>query len=248
MIRIVHMSDIHLTENGRVIWETDTFDHFNRAINVVKQIRDVDAIIVTGDLSDDGTLWTYQYIDRIFASVGVATYCIPGNHDSIKTMLYEFKPAFLKFDTSVHIKGWKIILADSVIVEDFDSNKNKSRGYLTEECLYRIESEIEEGLPTIIAMHHPSQEPGGWLNRKLLENRNEFNAMIGVYPNVRLVLYGHTHNFNEFTQGTIKFVSSSSIGYAFDKDLPKFQIADGHEGFNIIEIENNNITILPIYI
>ena len=34
-MRIIHLSDIHIVENGRPIWETDTKLHFDKAINKI---------------------------------------------------------------------------------------------------------------------------------------------------------------------------------------------------------------------
>ena len=94
---------------------------------------------------------------------------------------------------------------------------------------------MEEGLPTIIALHHPPLEPGGWLNRKLLDNRDDFNEIISQYP------YGHIHYYTDVKRGHIRYSSSSAVGFAFDKELPKFQIAKGLEGFSIIDIDKNEI-------
>jgi Icc protein len=137
-------------------------------------------------------------------------------------------------------------MLNSVTPADEDPNQNKARGFLSEESLSYIKQELKEGLPTIIALHHPPLEPGGWLNRRLLENREAFNQTIDSYPNARLVLYGHIHYFTEIQQGHIRYSSSTSVGFAFDKDLPKFQIADGLEGMSLIEINNDIIDITHV--
>ena len=248
-MRIIHMSDLHLTKGGYPIWETNTMDHFNKSMEIIRRMKDIDAIIVTGDISNDGSEWTYRYADRMFSSLGIPTYCCPGNHDSIKMMLEEYKPSFYQvLPPSCIIKGWKLVMLNSVIPDDEDSNQNKARGFLSLESMDFIRNELVEGLPTIIAFHHPSLEPGGWLNRKLLDNRDDFNELVSNYPNARLVLYGHIHYFTDKQQGHIRYSSSTSVGFAFDKELPKFQIADGLEGFSLIEIENNIIDIRKIHL
>ena len=80
-MRIIHLSDIHLENNGVPIWETDTMCHLNKAINIIKSLANVDVIVVSGDLSNDGSRWTYEYIDEIFETTGIPTICCPGNHD-----------------------------------------------------------------------------------------------------------------------------------------------------------------------
>ena len=61
-MKIVHLSDLHITKDGVEIWGTNTLSHFQQAIDVISQIDDIDAIIVTGDLSNDGSNWSYTYI------------------------------------------------------------------------------------------------------------------------------------------------------------------------------------------
>ena len=246
-MRIIHMSDLHLTKDGCPIWETNTMEHFNQSIDIIRGMQNIDVILVTGDISDDGCEWTYQYADRLYSMLGIPTLCCPGNHDSLKMMLDEYKPSFYQvLPHSRIIEGWKIVMLNSVVPADENPEQNKSRGFLSGESLSYVKRELEEGLPTIIALHHPPLEPGGWLNRRLLENRDEFNQTINSYPNVRLVIYGHIHYFTEVQQGHIKYSSSTSVGFAFDKDLPKFQIADGLEGFSLIEINNDIIDITNV--
>lgn len=238
------MSDLHLTKDGCPIWETNTMEHFNRSIDVIRGMKDIDAIVVTGDISNDGSEWTYKYADRLFSSLGIPTFCCPGNHDSLKVMLEEYNPSFFKvLPQSCIIEGWNLILLNSVIQDDEDPNQNKARGFLSEASLNYMIQKLEEGFPSIIALHHPPLEPGGWLNRKLLDNRDDFNKIISLYDNVKLVIYGHIHYFTNVLKGHVRYCSSSSVGFAFDKDLPKFQIADGYEGINLIEIINDSITI-----
>ena len=238
------MSDLHLTKDGCPIWETNTMEHFNRSIDVIRGMKDIDAIVVTGDISNDGSEWTYKYADRLFSSLGIPTFCCPGNHDSLKMMLEEYDTSFYKvLPQSCIIDGWNLILLNSVIQDDEDPNQNKARGFLSEASLNYMIQKLEEGFPSIIALHHPPLEPGGWLNRKLLDNRDDFNKIISLYDNVKLVIYGHIHYFTNVLKGHVRYCSSSSVGFAFDKDLPKFQIADGYEGINLIEIINDSITI-----
>ena len=59
------MSDLHLTKDGCPIWKTNTMEHFNQSIDIIHGMQNIDVIVVTGDVSDDGSEWTYQYADRL---------------------------------------------------------------------------------------------------------------------------------------------------------------------------------------
>lgn len=248
-MRILHLSDIHLTENGQIIWDTDTKCHFDKMIEKIRKMTDIDAIIVSGDLSNDGSEWTYKYIDNQFSSLNIPAYCCPGNHDNINMMLKKYHPKFYQIKKYVDIKGWRFYFLNSVIADENNSKQNKARGMISENQLITLEELLfNNRIPSVIVFHHPSKEPGGWLNRRLLENRNEFNDMVSKYPHVKLVLYGHIHYNIQHEHNGILYSAAPSIGYAFDKELPKFQIAEKQEGFNLIEFEGESIKIKKINI
>ena len=95
-------------------------------------------------------------------------------------------------------------------------------------------------------MHHPCFEPGGWLSEKILKNRELFNNIVTKYG-VACGIYGQIHSDTEYCSDKTIFTSASSIGFAFDKELPKYEIAEGKEGFSLIKV-NNSISIENIMI
>ena len=66
-MKIIHMSDLHLSADGALVWEEDCRRKFLTAIKQIKMMRDVDAIIVSGDISNDGSLNSYYFADRVFS-------------------------------------------------------------------------------------------------------------------------------------------------------------------------------------
>lgn len=91
-MRIICLSDLHITEFGVQIWDTSTLAHFNNAISLISTIPSVDAIIVSGDIADKGSPWAYDYVRQAFNNLRVATYFVPGNHDNIQNFtLNSFK-------------------------------------------------------------------------------------------------------------------------------------------------------------
>lgn len=238
-MRLLHLSDLHITDGGLTIWDTDTKAHLEAAISRIIEIDNIDAIIITGDISNDGSMWSYNYVDEQLGKLGIPVYCCPGNHD-IPAGLSNMK--YCQTDVKAHIKGWELLFIDSSI-------PGMARGNLDDKTLHLIEKEASStDAPIIIALHHPPVEPGGWLNRKLLENRDHFNDIIQQFPNIRLVLYGHTHCAATSKIGNIVYSCAPSLGFAFNNNLPKFQIANGEEGFNLIEINESAIEIFTILI
>ena len=231
-MKIAQISDIHLTEHGQVIWDTDTLSHFESAIQGLSKIKDLDAIIVSGDLSNDDSEWTYHYIDERLATLKLPVFCCLGNHDSTSALSIDFK--CLRFDREAMIGEWRFLFINSVSRDPDKLGFFKSRGLILDDDLALLESKIHTGIKTSVVLHHPPIEPGGWLNRKPLENKEVFNDIIRE-SDVKLVLYGHIHCAQQNNQSEILYSSAPAIGFAYDKDLPKYQIADGQEGISILE-------------
>ena len=188
MIRIAHISDIHMTQNGEPIWGVDVKRNFDLAIAKISQLAStLDAIFISGDLSNDGTIESYKYIDDAFKHIGVPTYACAGNHDNVENMDFTLQEGFIKTHCTAQIQDWKFIFINSVVPDEDVKGKNKSRGRLSYESLKNLEDEIaKDGKNTAIILHHPPIEPGGWLNRKLLDNREEFNDSILKFLQVKM--------------------------------------------------------------
>lgn len=241
-MNIIHMSDLHLTADKKTIWGVNTYSQFMKALKKIQSIGNIDCIIVTGDIANDGKLETYNYANHKFAELGVPTFWCYGNHDNISVMNNGCL-SFVQICNDAELNGYRIIFINSIKVDKDNPLYNCSKGYISEIELDRVrtilDSETEH--PVIIAMHHPSIEPGGWLTNKILKNRLQFNQFITSY-NVTCVLYGHIHYFTQVKLNNTLYTSSSSTGFAFDKDLPKYEIAKGKEGFSLIKIIHNSVT------
>jgi Icc protein len=204
--------------------------------------QDVDAILISGDIADKGSVWAYDYVDKTMASLGIPTYGCPGNHDNLSNMIQTMK--FCRINGEVTIGDWNFVIFDSTIQDPDDPSKNRARGELKNQDLDYIEhlASYSES-PVCVVLHHSPIEPGGWMNKKLLENREEFKERISRLEMVKLVLFGHIHYpMTQHQEGTI-YSSAPSVGFAFDKDLPKYQICDGNEGYNVLHITGNNVEI-----
>lgn len=240
-IRILHISDIHLTEQGVPIWGVNTLKHFHTLIDGIKTLPNIDAIIISGDLSNDGTRWTYEYADGIFLQLGIPTYVCMGNHDNFVSL--NNHTHYCKNVRELQIKDWGFLFLNSVIPDIDNPDKNKARGEVDKGQLEFIRGASSKYKNVVLVLHHPPIETGGWLDRRILENRTELIECIQGCRNIRIVMYGHIHCYTNYTQSGVLYTSAPAVSYAFDNRLAKFEIDYGAEGYNLIEIENNDIKV-----
>ena len=246
-MNIIHLSDLHLTSDKSPIWRVNTNAQFIKALEKIRQMSNIDCIIVTGDIADDGQKATYLYADQEFKKIGIETFWCYGNHDCIDTM-NSIDLHFVKICDEAIFKGVHFIFLNSVAKDKDNPKQNRTRGVISDFEYRRLNDILksEKCYPVIIAMHHPCFDPGGWLSEKILKNRELFNNIVTKYG-VACVIYGHIHSHTEYCIDKTIFTSASSIGFAFDKELPKYEIAEGKEGFSLIKV-NNSISIENIMI
>lgn len=238
-MKIIHLSDLHIPEEGKDIWDVNPVLQVKALQKRIKEINDIDAIFISGDISNDGSRWSYEFADKVFSEIGIPTYCCPGNHDNLNIFFGGHTSKFLKTEELLEIENWTFILLNSAI-------DGMSRGILNLEKLENLLNQSNGNVAVVL--HHPPIEQEGWLNRKLLENRDEFNEVIKKNVNIKLVLYGHTHYHSIKKIGSVIYSSATSVGFAFSPKLPKFEIANGMEGFSLITLQGDDINIEKILI
>lgn len=243
-MKIIHMSDLHLTGNGTPVWGENSRRKFMSALSQVRSMEDIDVIIVSGDISDDGTIDSYIYADQEFAKLNIPTYWCAGNHDNLDTLAKIFRPSFCHIGGQVLIDGWRLYVINSVAIDEYDPNTNRSRGIVTSQQREKLNKQLDmQPEPSVIVLHHPPLEIGGWQDDKILKDRDTFRALLYKHDNVRIVLSGHVHCFSIKKEKNIIYTTASSIGYAISSQMPRYTIEQGNEGFSCITLNEKEIIV-----
>ena len=88
----------------RLALNYDFGDHptFNEILDYVRAVAwPADLVLATGDLVHDASPEGYQGMRERFASLGIPTYCIPGNHDDPRQMANQLAANFSFHDDQV---------------------------------------------------------------------------------------------------------------------------------------------------
>lgn len=243
-MRIIHMSDLHLTRDGSPIWGEYTHAKFLRAIKRIKRTQDIDAIIVSGDISNDGSMESYEFADNMFLQTNIPTYWCLGNHDNLELQRIPYTLKHCKLIDSTRVCGWNVLLLNSVAPDEELSGKNRSRGILNTQTLTWLNEKINNlDEPTIVVLHHPALEIGGWQDKKILKDREAFRKMLESSKNIRIVLSGHVHEFSDIVLNGIRYSTATGLGFAFCSKMRNYELLSNAEGYSAITIEGNEISI-----
>lgn len=86
MAKLIHLSDLHLVSPGTLtsrVLDTNAIleETINEIANKIEYFGQIDALVVTGDISDDGSLESYISAYKKLGKLNVPVLAIPGNHD-----------------------------------------------------------------------------------------------------------------------------------------------------------------------
>lgn len=192
-----------------------TQDSFTRVLSHVRHYHP-DLVILTGDLSQDGSPEAYRRLSTILDGVNCPVLAIPGNHDSPWEMARHLKPPVIQKPV-FQWGNWRFIALDS-------RQAHSPSGRLRPEHLWALQNQLagSPARPTVIYLHHPPVPVGHpSLDIIRLENAGILRQFIASIPGIKLILCGHVHLARTRRVGHVPCLTCPSTCVRFPPgDLP----------------------------
>jgi 3',5'-cyclic AMP phosphodiesterase CpdA len=232
-LRLLHISDTHLygdrTLHHGVV---DTTAALERVLAKASEIPGIDAVVLSGDLSEDGTEAAYRKLHDLVepwaAERGAQTVYAMGNHDHPDAFAAVLGPR-----RRVHTLGrHRIVTLDSSV-------PGAAYGSLDAEQLAWLSDVLSQpvDLGTVVVVHHPPTRAVTPLLR-LLE-LDDPHALLGVLDgsDVRLVLSGHYHHPLVTLERGIPIVVAPGVTNTSDVTAPEgLERATVGAGFALVDL------------
>ena len=189
---LLQLSDSHI---GSTWGEADSLDLTAATVEHIRRLPDrPDAVVVTGDLVENGEAGEYAAFGGLVDRLGVPCYPLPGNHDDRAALRSHFGlpgQDGAPINYSVEIGPLRLVILDS-------TRPGEDGGDLGEAQLSWLDRELSAApeQPTIVAMHHPPLLTGAPAWDRIGIPEDERRALGGVlerHAQVRLVVGGHLH-------------------------------------------------------
>ena len=232
-LRILHLSDSHLFGDGALHYgAVDTLAALRRVLARAEGLSALDAVVLSGDLSNDGSAQSYRLLRGLVepwaAARGAGTVYAMGNHDDPRAF-----EEVLGARTGVHeIAGFRIVTLDSSVPEaGFGRLGGGQLSWLREV----LAAPTQYG--TVVVIHHPPVPAETVLLRalELQRPRDLIDACAG--SDVRLILSGHYHHPLVSAVGGIPVVVAPGIANTSDVMAPAgIERATVGAGFAFVEL------------
>ncbi len=193
---IAQITDMHVEADpaGSKL-PVDTATHLAAAVDALNRQRPrPDVVVVTGDLTNDGTEADYAVLRSLLAPLELECYLIPGNHDVSPTMATAFSdvgylPAEPPLMYTVDHFPLRLVGVDTTDPARHDGVFDAVRASWLDATLAAAAD-----APTVVFMHHPPFETGiWWMDATGIHGADRFRAVVERHPHVIRVLCGHVH-------------------------------------------------------
>ena len=194
---IAQISDSHVRPPGTLFADVvDTRAMLAAAVDAVLAARPrPDAVLFTGDLTNDGEPEAYALIAPELARLPMPVYAIPGNHDDREAMrtlagVVELGPVGPFCHYAVDLGNLRLLALDSLV-------PGAAHGALCTARRFWLETELENSgqRPVLVMVHHPPGETGiGFMDKIGLAADPDLEALLTRHAHhiVRIVC-GHVH-------------------------------------------------------
>lgn len=229
-LRIAQVTDLHLfAKSDQCLLGMPTLRSLNALIEQLQWLRpQLDLLLLTGDLSQDGTIESYERLQAALSPLKIPIYWLPGNHDCVEAMersLTRFYP-----DKAFERGGWRFLLLNS-------QDPGCVHGRLSVESLTWLDRQLTQNpkIPTVVSLHHPPFSVNStWLDTSILQNSTELLEILDRAAQVKLVVFGHIHQEFQQQRGDATFLGTPSTCIQFARESDEFALGQEPPGFRLI--------------
>ncbi|MBD1935427.1 MULTISPECIES: 3',5'-cyclic-AMP phosphodiesterase [Cyanophyceae] len=233
-LAIAQITDIHLfADTKKELLGLPTEKSFHAVLEQLqKLLSQLDILLLTGDLSQDGKAESYQRLAELLSPLSIPTYWVPGNHDQPLVMQQVLKEAPISPEKSFAAGDWQFLLLDSHV-------SGCVHGKLSPESLVWLDTQLKlaSDRPILIGFHHPPfLVDSDWLDGSTLQNPEELFAVIDRHPQVKLVIFGHIHQEFYQRRGGVHYLGSPSTSIQFEPHSHNFSLDKVEPGFRLLNL------------
>jgi 3',5'-cyclic AMP phosphodiesterase CpdA len=233
MARLLQLSDLHVVAPGTLCSGVlDTGAILKASVDVLLERKPalcpLDGVLLTGDISDDGSPESYDLAFRELARLDLPVYAVPGNHDH-RDSLRQALSARSWMPTNGPI-NWVVDLPDTRLIGLDTLVEGQGAGRLQPETLDFLTQALTTAgaRAVVVALHHPPLFTGiRFMDAIGLQNLPDLAQAIPPECAPALFVAGHVHGVYMGRFGAHRVATAPSICSAFALD----RRADARVGF-----------------
>lgn len=195
---LAQISDLHITGGDALAYDVvDTTTAARRTVAYLEKLTPApDLMLVTGDVTDDGSKEAYATARDILRNVAAPLLVVPGNHDHKERLQQAFGQQTACTDMVAGRLCCQFMLPPFMLVGVDSAIPGKHGGGLPPEVLEWLDQILHDGqgMPTVVFMHHPPFAVGiGNMDAETFVGREALEEVLSRHQHVVRLLTGHVH-------------------------------------------------------
>ncbi|MFN6970380.1 MAG: metallophosphoesterase [Rheinheimera sp.] len=184
--RLLQLTDCHLLADPD--GEYQQIKPYQQLATLVRALnpQHFDALLLTGDLTQDHSLASYQLLADLFKTWPTPVFYVPGNHDEPSFMAKAFaEPPFVAA-TELQASGWTWLLLNTkgpTPAGEFGLAKQRQLAAALQ----------NSGSSVWLFCHHHPLPIGAAIDRHALQHPDSLLAILTAQPQVKGLAHGHCH-------------------------------------------------------
>ena len=214
-LTLAQISDSHLfADRTGLHHQANVYQNLTNVLLAIKNQPSIDAIIFTGDLTQDHTLGSYQLFVSAFEACEIITpvYFIAGNHDEPTLLSRYLSHAPFCQDSIIENDDWQVLL--------LESKSGTPAGEISKAQFDILGGLIDPSKAQLLLMHHHPVDVGYFIDKHGLINQAEFQQFLTDFPSIKAVGCGHIHQALTLSvtleQSTVSIYSCPATSIQFD--------------------------------
>jgi len=240
---LLQVSDLHVGARWNGV---DAEEHLRWAVEAAQALPDrPDALLVSGDLTDNGAPAEYERVRELLAPLGLEPHVLPGNHDLRAPLRAAFGlPGEGEEPVShaVDLGPLRLVCLDSAVPGAEGGSLDGGRIEWLDATLA-----ADAATPTVVALHHPplrTEIPTFERIGLAPESGAALAAVVARHPQVARIVAGHVHRtiVAELAGRAVVTVPSTYLQAALDFTAPKLTMLPDPPGFAIHTLRDGTLT------
>jgi Icc protein len=233
VIQLIQITDTHLGDQpGEPLLGMDTDQSLAHVLDLIrKERKPADVMLATGDISNCGSVASYQRFYQLTRNLAAHALWLPGNHDSLPAM-QQAMPGAEELSRSAYMGNWQVVMLNSTTPGEVGGNFSAD-----ELAFLRQTLQNSTARHVLLCLHHHPVTIGcDWLDEQKVSNAEDFFAIIDEFESVRGVLWGHIHQSINQQRKNVKLMATPSSCVQFAANSPGFRLAQLNPGYRWLEL------------
>ncbi|EKT4467348.1 3',5'-cyclic-AMP phosphodiesterase [Pseudomonas putida] len=235
-LHVVQLTDAHLFASpGGTLLGMNTRDSLRHVVEQVRREQPrIDLLLCTGDLSQDGSVASYEAFRQVSASLGAPSRWLPGNHDEARVMAEMAQGSDL-VQAVTDLGAWRIVMLNSNV-------PGATHGWLADDQLAILDQALADAgeRHCLVCLHHQPVDIGcAWIAPIGLRNADELWARLRGCPQVKAVLWGHVHQPWDEQRDGIRLLATPSTCIQFAARSEDFQVSEEQPGYRWLRLHGD---------